>query len=62
MLSRQKTAPEVVIFDVDGTPLDSVDVHAMSWVDAFHDYHHQVRFEEVRRQIGIGGMPVFMTR
>ena len=64
MLSRQKTAPEAVIFDVDGTLLDSVDVHAMSWVDAFHDYGHQVRFEEVRRQIGKGGdqlMPVFMT-
>jgi HAD superfamily hydrolase (TIGR01549 family) len=64
MLSRQKTAPEAVIFDVDGTLLDSVDVHATSWVDAFHDYGHQVRFEEVRRQIGKGGdqlMPVFMT-
>ena len=39
-------------------------MHAMAWVDAFHDYGHQVRFEEVRRQIGKGGdqlMPVFMT-
>lgn len=64
-MPSQKTAPEAVIFDVDGTLLDSVDVHAMSWVDAFHDYGHQVRFEEVRRQIGKGGdqlMPVFMTR
>jgi exonuclease III len=64
MLSRQNTAPQAVIFDVDGTLLDSVDVNAMSWVDAFHDYGHQVRFEEVRRQIGKGGdqlMPVFMT-
>jgi HAD superfamily hydrolase (TIGR01509 family) len=64
MLSRQNTAPQAVIFDVDGTLLDSVDMHAMSWVDAFHDYGHQVRFEEVRRQIGKGGdqlMPVFMT-
>jgi beta-phosphoglucomutase-like phosphatase (HAD superfamily) len=47
MLSRQNTAPQAVIFDVDGTLLDSVDMHPMSWVDAFHDYGHQVRVEEV---------------
>jgi HAD superfamily hydrolase (TIGR01549 family) len=53
-----------VIFDVDGTLLDSVDLHAMAWVDAFHDYGHEVRFDEVRRQIGKGSdqlLPVFMT-
>lgn len=29
--------PEAVIFDVDGTLIDSVDLHAKAWVDAFHD-------------------------
>ena len=61
---RHNTAPEAVIFDVDGTLLDSVDLHAKSWVEAFHFYGHRVRFEDVRRQIGKGGdqlMPVFMT-
>ena len=65
MPNHQKTSPQAVIFDVDGTLLDSVDKHAMSWVDAFHAFGHRVRFEEVRRQIGKGGdqlMPVFMTR
>ncbi len=56
--------PEAVIFDVDGTLIDSVDLHAKAWVDAFHDYGHEVGFEEVRRQIGKGGdqlMPVFLS-
>jgi HAD superfamily hydrolase (TIGR01509 family) len=65
MISHQKHPVQAVLFDVDGTLLDSVDEHAMAWVDAFHDYGHQVCFEEVRRQIGKGGdqlMPIFMTR
>lgn len=56
--------PEAVIFDVDGTLIDSVDLHAKAWVDAFHDYGHEVGFEEVRKQIGKGGdqlMPVFLS-
>ena len=65
MTNHQQSSPEAVIFDVDGTLLDSVDKHAMSWVDAFHAFGHRVCFEEVRKQIGKGGdqlMPVFMTR
>ena len=65
MISHQRNPPQAVIFDVDGTLLDSVDEHAMAWVEAFHDYGHRVSFEEVRRKIGKGGdqlMPVFMTR
>ena len=56
--------PEAVIFDVDGTLIDSVDLHAKAWVDAFRDYGHEVGFEEVRKQIGKGGdqlMPVFLS-
>ncbi len=56
--------PEAVIFDVDGTLIDSVDLHAKAWVDAFHDYGYEVGFEEVRKQIGKGGdqlMPVFLS-
>ena len=50
---------------MDGTLIDSVDLHAKAWVLAFQDYGHKVRFEEVRKQIGKGGdqlMPVFCPR
>lgn len=53
-----------VIFDVDGTLIDSVDYHAQAWVDAFADFGHPVPFDRVRRQIGKGAdhlMPVFLT-
>lgn len=56
--------PQAVIFDVDGTLVDSVDLHARAWVDAFRDFGHEVAFEDVRSQIGKGGdqlMPVFLS-
>jgi HAD superfamily hydrolase (TIGR01509 family) len=57
-------APHIVIFDVDGTLIDSVDQHARAWVAAFSDYGHRVPFDAVRRQIGKGGdqlMPMFLS-
>ena len=54
--------PRAVIFDVDGTLVDSVDLHARAWQDAMRLYGREVAFEEVRFQIGKGGdqlMPVF---
>jgi beta-phosphoglucomutase-like phosphatase (HAD superfamily) len=64
MVDQQKNSPQAVIFDVDGTLLNSVDEHARAWVDAFREYGHRVCFEQVRRQIGKGSdqlLPVFMT-
>ena len=55
---------EAVIFDVDGTLVDSVDLHARAWQDAFRDFGHEIGFEEIRGQIGKGGdqlMPVFLN-
>ncbi len=55
--------PEAVIFDVDGTLIDSVDLHAKAWQDALSDYGHEIAFDEVRSQIGKGGdqlMPMFL--
>ena len=57
--------PMAVIFDVDGTLIDSVDFHAKAWADAFVEFGCDVPFERVRRQIGKGGdklLPVFLTK
>ncbi|MGQ9370588.1 HAD family hydrolase [Azospirillum sp. ST 5-10] len=56
---------EGVIFDVDGTLVDSVDLHAAAWQEAFRRYGHELPFDTVRGQIGKGGdqlMPVFLDR
>ena len=55
---------EVVIFDIDGTLVDSVDFHAEAWQRAFRQFGREVAFADVRRQIGKGGdqlMPVFFS-
>lgn len=46
---------EAVIFDIDGTLIDSVDLHAASWQEALRHFGHDVPFEKVRAQIGKGG-------
>jgi HAD superfamily hydrolase (TIGR01549 family) len=56
---------EAVIFDVDGTLVDSVDLHARAWQEAFEHFGKQVPYERVRSQIGKGGdqlMPVFLSK
>jgi len=53
-----------VIFDIDGTLVDSVDVHAKAWQEALRHFGHDVSFLDVRRQIGKGGdklLPVFLS-
>jgi HAD superfamily hydrolase (TIGR01549 family) len=60
-------APETiraVIFDIDGTLVDSVDLHAEAWQRAFQEFGKKVSFVEVRRQIGKSGdqlLPVFLS-
>jgi HAD superfamily hydrolase (TIGR01509 family) len=54
-----------VIFDVDGTLVDSVDLHARAWQEAFRHFGKEVSYEDVRQQIGKGGdhlMPVFLPK
>ena len=53
-----------IIFDVDGTLVDSVDLHAKAWQDAFAAFGHDIPFAALRGQIGKGGdqlMPVFLS-
>jgi HAD superfamily hydrolase (TIGR01509 family) len=56
---------KAVIFDIDGTLLDSVDHHAKAWQEILAQYGHQVPFREIRQQIGKGGdqlLPVFLSK
>jgi beta-phosphoglucomutase-like phosphatase (HAD superfamily) len=56
---------KAVIFDVDGTLVDSVDLDARAWQDAFHEFGLDIDLEDIREQIGKGGdqlLPVFLTR
>ena len=55
---------QAVIFDLDGTLLDSVDLHAVAWHEALVKFGHDVSFEKVRSQIGKGGdklIPFFLS-
>jgi HAD superfamily hydrolase (TIGR01549 family) len=45
---------KAVIFDIDGTLIDSVHLHALSWVNAFARFGVEVRLEDVRGHIGEG--------
>ncbi|HYY57114.1 MAG TPA: HAD family hydrolase [Pyrinomonadaceae bacterium] len=56
---------KAVIFDIDGTLVDSVDLHAQAWKEAFKHYGKDIPYQQVRHQIGKGGdqlMPVFFSR
>jgi HAD superfamily hydrolase (TIGR01509 family) len=56
--------PKAAIFDLDGTLLDSVDLHALAWHEAMLKFGHEVSFEQARGQIGKGGdklIPVFLS-
>src|SRR5919107_1483663 len=47
--------PRAVLFDVDGTLIDTVDLHAQAWVEALHHFGVETTFEDMRVQIGKGG-------
>jgi HAD superfamily hydrolase (TIGR01549 family) len=52
-----------VIFDIDGTLIDSVDLHARSWVESFAHFGVEARVKDVRGHIGEGAdrlIPTFV--
>ena len=56
--------PQAAIFDIDGTLVDSVDLHASAWQEALVKFGHEVTFEQTRSQIGKGGdqlVPYFLS-
>src|SRR3982751_6583159 len=44
-----------VILDIDGTLVDSNDLHARAWVETLAEFGYTVEYERVRRLIGMGG-------
>jgi HAD superfamily hydrolase (TIGR01509 family) len=52
---RPARPPRAVLFDVDGTLVDTVDLHGAAWVETFRRFGREVPFETVRPQIGKGG-------
>ena len=54
-----------VVFDIDGTLVNSVWLHAEAWRLAFEHFGVSVALQDVRKQIGKGGdqlIPVFLSR
>ncbi|SCY50103.1 HAD family hydrolase [Microvirga guangxiensis] len=46
---------KAIIFDVDGTLVDTVDLHASAWVEALKQFGIDIAFKDMRAQIGKGG-------
>jgi HAD superfamily hydrolase (TIGR01549 family) len=46
---------EALLFDIDGTLVDSVDLHARAWQEAFAHFGRRIDFRAIRSQIGKGG-------
>jgi phosphoglycolate phosphatase-like HAD superfamily hydrolase len=47
--------PRAWLFDVDGTLVDTNDLHATAWREAFLHFGHDVPLEAIRWQVGKGG-------
>lgn len=45
---------KAIIFDLDGTLVDSVKYHTQAWVKAFQKYGYDFSFDRLRQQIGKG--------
>ena len=49
------SAPRAVLFDVDGTLVDTNDLHAAAWREAFLNFGLDRPLDEIRWQVGKGG-------
>lgn len=64
----QSAAPLVMIraaiFDLDGTLVDSNEMHVLAWQETFRHFGKEILIERLREQIGKGGdqyLPAFLT-
>jgi phosphoglycolate phosphatase-like HAD superfamily hydrolase len=44
-----------ILFDVDGTLVDTNDLHAAAWQEAFRHFGVELQLQEIRDQVGKGG-------
>ena len=61
---RSNGVVEAVIFDLDGTVVDSNELHVEAWRESFREYGKDFPTKELHRQIGKGGdkyLPEFLT-
>ena len=52
------------IFDLDGTLVDSNDLHTEAWQETFRHFGKEIPYRDLRQQIGKGGdqyLPVFLS-
>ena len=54
--------PKAAIFDMDGTLLDSVDLHALAWHEAMVKFGHNVDFELILAQAAEERVPDLSLR
>lgn len=46
---------QAILFDIDGTLVDSNDIHARCWIEAFEHFGKRVEWDVIRHQLGKGG-------
>jgi phosphoglycolate phosphatase-like HAD superfamily hydrolase len=52
--ARTMARIRAVLFDIDGTLLESNEAHAHAWVEALRGHGHEVPYDTVRSKIGMG--------
>ena len=52
---------EALLCDIDGTLVDSVDLHARAWEEAFEHFGRRISFAKIRAQIGKGADELLKT-
>lgn len=63
-LAASADMPETIIFDIDGTLVDSNEFHVQAWREVFLRHGKDVPAEAIRPQMGKGGdqlIPVFWS-
>ncbi|MEO8033658.1 MAG: HAD family phosphatase [Acidobacteriota bacterium] len=46
---------EALLFDIDGTLIDSNDLHAQCWLEAFSNHGKEFAYDVIRNEMGKGG-------